>query len=141
MGWRNVRVWDAYIEPGKWEEMRLGKREAERIPGTTALEPLWMGFVSAVSWQKASTWARVKTCLVARVVVAVVDVEVDVEDSTRWRRLQEFAATCHRACPREKELANRYGDMRYVSVFYSERLVCMTCCGFTERATPWPKNH
>ncbi len=90
MGWRNARVWDAYIEPGKWDEMRLGKRDADRIPGTMALAPLWMGFVSLVSWQNASTWGWVKTCVAARLVVVgavvVVGVEAALEDSTRWRR-------------------------------------------------------
>ena len=84
--------------------MRLGKRDADRIPGTMALAPLWMGFVSLVSWQKASTWGWVKTWVVARVVV-VVDEEAELEDSTRRRRrLHGFDATRHRE---ENALANR----------------------------------
>ena len=60
--------------------MRLGKREAERIPGTMASGPLWIGLGSSVSWQNASTCCRVKTCVVVRVVVCGVVCGVVVDD-------------------------------------------------------------
>ena len=55
-------------------DMRLGKREAERMPGTIgevgavgAVGARWMGFVSSVRWQNASTWCWVKVWVWVRV--------------------------------------------------------------------------